>query len=72
MDNVFQAVDGVDLALTALVGATDDGDLILRKVSKPLQTRRNDCTYILADGDRAHTVLFAKLLTQRRLKIVRT
>lgn len=35
VDNVFQAVDGVDLALTALVGATDDLDLILRKVSNP-------------------------------------
>ena len=35
VDAVLQAVDGVDLALTALVGATDDGDLVLRKVSKP-------------------------------------
>lgn len=32
---VLQAVDGVDLALTALVGATDDLDLVLRKISKP-------------------------------------
>lgn len=29
-------------------------------------------TYILADGNAAHTVLFAKLLTQWRLKVVRT
>lgn len=36
MDAVLQAVDGVDLALTALVGATDDLDLVLRKISKPL------------------------------------
>lgn len=35
VDNVFQAVNGVDLALTALVGATDNLDLVLRKVSKP-------------------------------------
>lgn len=35
VDAVLQAVDGVDLALTALVGATDDGDLVLQKVSKP-------------------------------------
>lgn len=35
VDAVLQAVDGVDLALTALVGATDDLDLVLRKVSKP-------------------------------------
>jgi hypothetical protein len=27
-------------------------------------------TYILADGNAAHTVLFAKLLTQRRLKML--
>lgn len=27
--NVLQAVDGSDLALTALVGATDDGDLVV-------------------------------------------
>jgi hypothetical protein len=35
VDAVLQAVDGVDLALTALVGATDDRDLVLRVVSKP-------------------------------------
>mgnify|MGYP004500134399 CR=1 FL=1 len=35
VDAVLEAVDGVDLALTALVGATDDLDLVLRKVSKP-------------------------------------
>jgi len=38
VDNVFQAVDRVDLALTTLVGATDNLDLVLRKVSKPLQS----------------------------------
>jgi hypothetical protein len=27
-------------------------------------------TYILADGDTAHTVLLAELLTQRRLKML--
>lgn len=29
-------------------------------------------TYILADGNAAHSVLLAELLTQRRLKVVRT
>lgn len=29
VDNVFETVDGGDLALTALVGATDDGDLVI-------------------------------------------
>ena len=29
VDNVLEAVDGGDLALTALVGATDDGDLVV-------------------------------------------
>lgn len=32
---VLEAVDGVDLALTSLVGTTDNLDLILRKVSTP-------------------------------------
>ena len=35
VDAVLQAVDGGDLALTALVGAADDLDLVLRNVSKP-------------------------------------
>jgi hypothetical protein len=35
VDTVLQAVDGVDLALTALVGATDNLDLVLRLVSQP-------------------------------------
>jgi hypothetical protein len=39
VDNVFQAVDGVDLALTALVGATDDLDLVLRKSQQTLIAR---------------------------------
>lgn len=68
---VLQAVDGGDLALTALVGAADNLDLVLRNVSKPLVWGVCD-TYILADGNAAHTVLFAELLTQWRLKIVRT
>lgn len=29
VDHVLEAVDGGDLALTALVGATDDGDLVV-------------------------------------------
>jgi hypothetical protein len=29
VDDVLEAVDGGDLALTALVGATDDGDLVV-------------------------------------------
>lgn len=29
VDDVFQTVDGGDLALTALVGATDDGDFVV-------------------------------------------
>lgn len=29
VDDVFQTVDGDDLALAALVGATDDGDLVV-------------------------------------------
>jgi hypothetical protein len=29
VDNVFKAVDGGDLALAALVAATDDGDLVI-------------------------------------------
>lgn len=29
VDDVFETVDGGDLALTALVGATDDGDLVV-------------------------------------------
>lgn len=29
VDDVFEAVDGGDLALAALVGAADDGDLVV-------------------------------------------
>lgn len=29
MDNVLETVDGGDLALTALVGAPDDGNLVV-------------------------------------------
>jgi hypothetical protein len=29
VDNILEAVDGDDLALTALVGSTDDGDLVI-------------------------------------------
>lgn len=29
VDDIFETVDGGDLALTALVGATDDGDLVV-------------------------------------------
>jgi hypothetical protein len=29
VDHVLEAVDGGDLALTALVGTTDDGDLVI-------------------------------------------
>jgi hypothetical protein len=29
VDNVFETVDGGDLALTALVGTTDNGDLVI-------------------------------------------
>ena len=29
VDDVFETVDGGDLALTALVGATDNGDLVV-------------------------------------------
>ena len=52
VNNVFQAVDGVDLAFTALVGATDDLDLVLRSVSEFCDNcAANNYTYILADGD---------------------
>lgn len=33
VDAVLEAVDGGNLALTALVGTADNGDLVLRKVS---------------------------------------
>jgi hypothetical protein len=33
VDAVLEAVDGGDLALTSLVGAAHDHDLVLRKVS---------------------------------------
>jgi hypothetical protein len=33
VDAVLEAVDGGDLALTALVGTADNGDLVLEKVS---------------------------------------
>jgi hypothetical protein len=36
VEAVLQAVDGGDLALTSLVGAADDLNLVLRNVSKPL------------------------------------
>ena len=32
VDAELEAVDGVDLALTALVGATNDGNLVLKIV----------------------------------------
>jgi hypothetical protein len=39
MDAVLEAVDGGDLALTALVGTADNGDLVLGKVSTHRQSR---------------------------------
>lgn len=42
------------------------------KISIQRQWRENEDTHILADGNAAHTVLLAELLTQRRLKVVRT
>lgn len=71
VETVLEAVDGLDLALTSLVATADDGDLILQILSTQRNWKRR-VTYILADGDTAHTVLLAELLTQWRLKIVRT
>lgn len=72
MEAVLEAVDGGDLALTSLVGAADDHDLVLGKVSIRRNWGEDLDTYILADGNAAHSVLLAELLTQRRLKVVRT
>jgi hypothetical protein len=46
VDAVLQAVNGGDLALTSLVGATDNLDLVLRKVSKPLTESANSSEYL--------------------------
>lgn len=40
VDAVLETVDGGDLALTSLVAAADDHDLVLRKVSTQRQLRR--------------------------------
>ena len=49
VDNVLEAVDGDDLALTALVGATDDGDLVVLSDGDAADLQI-DCQRIFSSG----------------------